>query len=88
MRLRDAEPSEIRVAAKDFHVVGCQVTWEGVCIGRVCVLGGCVRWEGVCVRKEGNVFSASEVQLNTYSHFIRSVYINHRCDCHHGYKTS
>ena len=48
--------------------------WEGMCVGRVCALGGCVHWEGVwrvCVRKEGNVFSASEVQLNTYSHFIK-----------------
>ena len=42
--------------------------WEGMCVGRVCALGGCVC---VCVRKEGNVFSASEVQLNTYSHFIK-----------------
>ena len=45
VRLWDAEPSEIRVAAKDFHVVGRQVTWEGVCVGRVCV---CKKAEVMC----------------------------------------
>ena len=55
----------------------------GVCVGRVCALSVCVGRVcalSVCVGRVcalgGNVFSASEVQLNTYSHFIRSVHIN------------
>ena len=77
MRFRDAEASEIRVAAKDFHVVGRQVTWEGVCIGRVYV---CV-WKVMCsVLLKCNL---------TLTHTLLEVStLMHRCDCHHGYKTS